>query len=415
MKLKFEKYLISTLILFVCASGAVAHHAASAFDPNASTQRTGTVTQFIYRNPHLIINMDVETENGDTELWKIEGQSIATLRANGFNRESVEVGDTITVKMHPLKSGTPGGLLQGLTGADGTSYSMDGSGIEGVAQYEEPPRQAVPGLVEYVAPPEGETLQMREEKTRPAQLPVIAEGLSAGDNSSTGNSAGALDPENLARDRPSAAFDLTGVWQYRGEDGFRANYGSYEFKPMPELTPDAQEYYALYQETAESGERFADPARECYPTGMPRIMTRYGALMMMQYPTAIFMVSRLSNEYRVIYLDGREGVPESDLDRNWGGESLGHWEGETLVIETTGFTGEKRTIQAGVRSSEQLKIVERYTVLNDGNTLAMEFTMTDPETWIGEWTHTKFRDRVLRSDVKEANCIYTDNLALPGA
>jgi len=414
LKFRFEKYLISTLILFVCASGTVAHHAASAFDHNASTQRTGTVTQFIYRNPHLIINMDVDIDNGDTELWKIEGQNIATLRANGFNRDSVEVGDKISVKMHPLKSGNPGGLLQGLIGANGASYSMDGSGTGGLEQ-QEPARQAAPGLIAYVAPPAGETLQMREEKTRPAQLPIISEGLTAGDNSSTGITAGALDPENLARQRPTAPFDLTGVWQYRGEDGFRANYGSYEFKPMPELTPDAKEYYALYQATAESGERFDDPARECYPTGMPRIMTRYGALSMMQYPTAIFMLSRLSNEYRVVYLDGRDPVPDSDLDRNWGGESLGRWEGKTLIIETTGFTGEKRTIQAGVRSSEQLKIIERYTVINDGNTLAMEFTMTDPETWIGEWKHTKFRDRILRSDVKEANCIPADNLALPGA
>ena len=136
--------------------------------------------------------------------------------------------------------------------------------------------------------------------------------------------------------------------------------------------------------------------------------------MMLQYPTAIFMVSRLSNEYRVIYLDGRERIPEVDLDRNWGGESLGHWEGDTLVVETTGFVGENHFIQAGVPASKNLKIVERYTMLNDGNTIAMEFTMTDPQNWEGEWKHTKFRDRVLNSDVKEANCIYTDNLALPG-
>ena len=53
-------------------------------------------------------------------------------------------------------------------------------------------------------------------------------------------------------------------------------------------------------------------------------------------------------------------------------------------------------------------------MLNDGNTIKMDFIMTDPEHWIGEWRHTKFRDRLLRSDVREANCLFEDNEALPG-
>ncbi len=245
-------------------------------------------------------------------------------------------------------------------------------------------------------------------------MPIVSDGLAAGDSSATGLIPGALDPENLSKERPRAAFDLTGVWQFRGEDNWRANYGSFEFKPKPKLTPKAQAYLDEYIEASERGERFGDPTALCYPPGMPRFMTRYGSLMMIQYPTAIFMVSRLNNDYRVIFLDGRERLPESAIDRNWHGESLGHWEEDTLVVETTGFIGENHLIQAGVPAGEQLKIVERYQMINDGNTLAIEFTFTDPEHWEGEWKHVKFRDRVLRSDVREANCIYTDNQSLPG-
>ena len=149
---------------------------------------------------------------------------------------------------------------------------------------------------------------------------------------------------------------------------------------------------------------------------MPRFMTRYGSIMMLQYPTAIYMISRLNNDYRVIYLDGRERRPEGDLDRNWHGESLGRWEDDTLVIETTGFIGANHLMQAGILAGEQLEIVERYSLINDGNTLKMEFSFIDPEHWIGEWNHVKFRDRVLgtAAEVREANCIYTDNLSLPG-
>jgi hypothetical protein len=102
------------------------------------------------------------------------------------------------------------------------------------------------------------------------------------------------------------------------------------------------------------------------------------------------------------------------VDRNWQGESIGHWEGDTLVVETTGFIGTNRLIQAGVPSGEQFRMVERISLINDGNTMVSEYTFTDPEYWVGEWKHVKFRDRVLRTDVREANCIYEDNFALPG-
>ncbi len=53
-------------------------------------------------------------------------------------------------------------------------------------------------------------------------------------------------------------------------------------------------------------------------------------------------------------------------------------------------------------------------MLNDGNTIKMEFIMTDPEHWVGEWRHIKFRDRILRYDVHEAHCLPADNELLPG-
>jgi len=398
-----------TSLFLLCAILAsqfsLAHHSAVIFDGSSTVTKTGLVTQFIMRNPHMILTMDIENDEGVIEEWKIEGQSIAGMQAMGFTRNSVAEGDNITVKMYPLRSGKPGGLIEGMIGADGVAYNMEAPA--------ETQRLVYPALLAWTPPPEGETWQDREEKTRPSQLPIVSNGLGAGDSSATGAVPGALDPENLAIDRP-AAFDLSGVWQFRGEEEYRANYGSFEFKPKPKLTAKAQAYLDQYIEASEKGERFGDPTALCYPPGMPRFMTRYGSLMMIQHPTAIFMVSRLNNDYRVIFLDGRDRLPDNAVDRNWHGESLGHWEGDTLVVETTGFIGENHLIQAGIQAGTQLKIVERYRMINDGNTLAIEFTFTDPEHWEGEWKHVKFRDRVLRSDVREANCIYTDNQSLPG-
>ena len=399
------RILVGSLLVFA-GNQAFTHHSAVVFDESRTIQKTGVVTRFIMRNPHMIITMDVTDESDQVATWNIEGQSIAGMTSMGFNRESVSVGDTVTIKMYPLKTGEPGGLIEGMIGADGKSYNMEAP--------RSARRQVYPALMEWVPPPEEETLADRERKTRPPQLPIVSVGQGPGSNSSAGDQPGALAPDNLAEERPPAPFDLTGVWRYRGEDEWRANYGSFEFKPKPKLTPKAQKFFDEYIEASEEGVRYGDPTALCYPPGMPRYMTRYGSLMMLQYPTAIFMVSRLNNDYRVIYLDGRERVSESKLDRNWHGESLGHWEGDTLIIETTGFTDSNHLIQAGIITGDQLTIIERYRVINDGNTLMIDFTFIDPEHWEGKWEHTKFRDRVLRSDVKEANCIYTDNQVLPG-
>lgn len=397
---------IATAGLLAFSGAAVAHHSAVAFDKERTVEVTGEVTRFVWRNPHMAINMEVTNDSGEKELWKIEGPGTTVLSRQGFNRSSISNGDRITVVVNPMKRSQPGGLLAAITLADGTRHATS----EDYAETPSPAtqvRRTIPSLLDYVPPPDGETWQERERKTRPAQLPMIA-------NNPRQTGPGALDPDHLAKDWPEPVFDLTGNWAFRGEQDWGQNYGVYEFKPHPTWTAKGQQIYDEYQEYAEAGRRFSEPTAECFPAGMPRLMTRYGSLMMLQYPTAIFMVSRLNNEYRAIWLDGRSREPEASRDYNWNGESIGHWEGDALVVETTGFTDENHLIQQGVFTGDQLKVIERIQVINEGNTMVTEYIMTDPEHWEGEWRHIKFRDRMLRSDVREANCLPADNDLLPG-
>lgn len=401
MHISVVRKLVFLLTLSIVSGPALAHHSAVAFDRNETMIVSGTVTKFVWRNPHLSISINVE-KDGVTEVWRIEGGSTADMVNNGFARDSISEGDEITVQINPLRSGKPGGLLEGMTLADGRAFGMEYDD----APAAEAPAQEIPSLTAYVPPPAGDTWQKREARTRPAQLPIVPDSANA--------VPGVLDAENLAKPRPKPAFDITGTWAFRGERSEQAHYGTYEFKPHPEFTEKGRKTYEEYLSYATKGERYAEPTAFCYPAGLPRVMTRYGSLMMLQYPTAIFMVSRLNNEYRVIYLDGRERQPANLRDPNWNGESLGRWEGDTLVVETEGFTDENHLIQQGIFTGDQLKITERISLINNGNTMKMDFIMTDPEHWIGEWRHTKFRDRMLYGDVREANCLAEDNLALPG-
>lgn len=406
IRIKIRFLELAAIIAIVNPMDAEAHHSGIGFDRTKTVEVTGEITRYVWRNPHLAIVINVTNDAGEAEEWKLEGPGTTVLSRQGLSKASLKDGETITVVVHPMKSGKPGGLLQAITLANGKSHGMSGE-YEAVAGPSQRPARQRPSLIDYVPPPRGETWQQRERKTRPDQLPMVG-------NLPVQTGPGALDPENLAKPRPEAPFDVTGTWEFRGEPEFMPNYGWYEFKPHPEFTAKGKETYARYLSFAREGRQFTEPTAECFPAGMPRLMTRYGALMMLQYPTAIFILSRLNNEYRVIWMDGRPRVPAEHRDLNWQGESMGRWEGDTLVVETEGFTDSNHLIQQGIFTGDQLRITERIEMLNDGNTLKLEFIMTDPEHWVGEWRHIKFRDRILNYDVHEAHCLPADNELLPG-
>jgi hypothetical protein len=98
-----------------------------------------------------------------------------------------------------------------------------------------------------------------------------------------------------------------------------------------------------------------------------------------QVPGYVMIVVEMLHNARIIPLDGRP--PLSPSIRQWSGSSRGHWEGETLVIETTNFT-EKSAFQG---SSENMRLVERFTRLAD-DTMRYQFTVEDPSTWTRPWT-----------------------------
>src|ERR1041385_1859966 len=102
-------------------------------------------------------------------------------------------------------------------------------------------------------------------------------------------------------------------------------------------------------------------------------------LQIVQGPGYVALFHEIDHDTRVIPTDGRPHVPQNI--RLLQGDSVGHWEGDTLVVDTTNFTG--RTMFRG--SSENLHLVERFTRAEDG-TLIYRFTVEDPTTWAKPWT-----------------------------
>ena len=156
---------------------------------------------------------------------------------------------------------------------------------------------------------------------------------------------------------------------------------------MPDLTTEGQHRADARrahrrEHPADGPEDFSAGVR-CilgFNAGPPFTPSAYNNNMQLfQTPDHVVVITEMVHTARVIRLDGSPGLTP-DV-RQWSGDSRGHWEGETLVIETRNFA-EKRRWRG---TTENMRLVERFTRI-DAGTLLYEFTVTDPETWTSPWT-----------------------------
>ncbi len=245
------------------------------------------------------------------------------------------------------------------------------------------------------APAPGET-----EQAAPADAGASADDAAGAE----GVRLSVLAPANLKKARPAAPFDLTGNWFIDTSETAEAwRFGP----PYPKLTPVAQKHFDESARLLKEGKVYRDDIAQCFPAGMPLIMTRYWPMAMIQLPTAINIVSGFMNSLRIVFMDGREHTAADLAIPTANGESIGRWEGDTLVIDTRYFVDDRHWMDQGGRSipaGDQLHIVERVRLLKDSDQLEIEFTMTDPEHWEGEWKSTKRFNRVVDEDIAEVVC-----------
>ena len=110
MKRKLASSLALIALLFTSSGPLVAHHGNSAYDERNPITLKGTVTDFVWANPHTQIYLDVTNEKGNVVHWGIESQSPAVLTRNGWTRHSLNPGDHIAITLIPAKNGAPVGF-----------------------------------------------------------------------------------------------------------------------------------------------------------------------------------------------------------------------------------------------------------------------------------------------------------------
>ncbi|HCE03769.1 MAG TPA: hypothetical protein DEQ98_11080 [Acidobacteria bacterium] len=140
----------------------------------------------------------------------------------------------------------------------------------------------------------------------------------------------------------------------------------------------------------EDGPEARGAAERCllgFSTGPPMLPAGYNNnVQLFQAPGWVVLLNEMVHDVRVVPLDGRDALP-SNLQQ-WLGSSRGHWDGDTLVVETTNFTnktGSFNTSFVSWGSAEHLTLVERFTRV-DADTVMYEWTVNDPDTWTQAFT-----------------------------
>jgi hypothetical protein len=117
--------LVTTLAIAMIAVGGVrlaAHHSHAMFDMTQEVTLVGTVNRVVFRNPHVMMYVDVKKPDGQVESWSVEMSTIESEMRRGLDRDALKTGDKITVKLHPLRDGRKGGNYASITMADGKTY-----------------------------------------------------------------------------------------------------------------------------------------------------------------------------------------------------------------------------------------------------------------------------------------------------
>jgi hypothetical protein len=178
----------------------------------------------------------------------------------------------------------------------------------------------------------------------------------------------------------------------------------------PPFQPQAARLYEQRLRDSDEGHPFAPLSNSCLTNGMPLLMTGDAVFpfQVVQSPGQVTLLFELFHIYRVIHLD--RGHPK-DLDPTYLGDSVGHWEGDALVVDTVGISDRTTLDMSGLPHSGALHLVERIRKTAP-DTLEDLITVEDPETFTRPWT---MRMVYARSDSEVAEFFCDNNRNRPTA
>ncbi len=204
---------------------------------------------------------------------------------------------------------------------------------------------------------------------------------------------------NLKAPAPKTADgkpDLSGIWEPNGIK-YLINIAA-DLKP--EDIPFKPEAAALYKERVQTFGK-DDPDARCLPSGMPRKDAITSPYKIIQLPGEIVFLYESRTTFRQVFTDGRP-LP-ADPQPTWDGYSVGHWDGDTLVVETRGMNGLTWLDSNGHPLSDAMHLTEKFRRPDFGH-MEIEITIDDPKNYTKPWTVKENPHLLVDTDLIEYIC-----------
>ena len=190
--------------------------------------------------------------------------------------------------------------------------------------------------------------------------------------------------------------DLSGIWD--ADRTYLVNLAK-DLKPGDvQMLPWAE---AVYKERAAGLHAHEEPDANCLPQGVPKIDAAPVPWKIVQMPNEVVILYEAFTQFRQIHLDGRK-LPQ-DPNPTWLGYSVGHWDGDTLVVESSGFNGKAWIDQSGHPATEKLRVTEKFRRKDFGH-LEIEITVDDPGAYAKPWTATEKPTLAVDTELLEFVC-----------
>jgi len=347
-------YLVGFLLW---ATPLVAQRPFSAtYDPSKHVTLKGPVTRIDWVNPRAFIFINV-TDAGAVSNWAVEIGNPLDLEHDGWKRTSLRIGDVVTID----------GLV-----ALGQAKQVLATSVVLVRNGKK--------LFE-AAKPRASAARQPAPRWPDGRVRL---GPPAGKKGYWGAASATALVENTAAGKGTAGANTAPIHMNR--DGLLTNLS--DAARVAPFQPWARALYEYRQRRLLQD----DPAARCLPTGGPRLFhTPPGFQFVDQRELGRILVLAAGGDrnWRVIYTDGRPQGQPDEVVRSYYGNSVGHWEGDTLVVDSIGFNERFWFTSGGLPHTEALHLVERFS-RPDLNTLKYEVTVDDPRAytrmWSGGWT-----------------------------
>ena len=188
--------------------------------------------------------------------------------------------------------------------------------------------------------------------------------------------------------------DWSGIWTRGGGAGLKFD----PKQPAQDVTTAklTPEYRALYEKKVDEVKRGVewDRLSYCLPPGVPRWLTEPFLREFVPMPNQTLLINEMVNDIRRVYTDGRGHTPADEAYPLWNGDSIGFWDGDTLVFHTTQLR-EGQYQRAQPDYSDKVELVEKWRKV-DANTIEADVTVYDPEALLEPWhvvqSYTKVTD-----------------------